>query len=588
MASTRKEIIYRMQSKVETKELFNFESLTAPPLYSLLSYQDINQLHRIASSIKYSGNLRKKKQMIDDVMKSRGFIKLAGGTNRVVYRFIESDKFVIKVAIDNVGIGDNPREFYNQNLFKPYIAKCFDVDPSGTVGLFERVNPITSREEFMSVADDIYKLILDTFIGKYVMADIGTQFFMNYGVRITDHEKGPVLVDYPYVYELVGNRLFCTCPDPNSPTGLCGGEIDYDDGYNYLYCTKCGQKYHVADLGKKVSEEQIKIITKYERRSNMKINVRRGAEVVTMTENTVLKPAVNKIITPDTPNPFKYASTDNTIKPKRLEARSNRGEGDHEKKQFVRGQVTQRPNKAMHVNNPVKLDKKQSKEIAMEEVSKKLFGVKSFDVETGTLVLVSGDFEITANISNSEVVTKLTANLKKQNEKNIDKIEELEKGLKDSKIKIDNLNVELTEAKKNAASMMEVASSTTDQSDVIDALKLRNEELQRALGVANTELGNINREPIDPEDLESPFSINEFEHVRSVDATIGKMSDIFNGVEPDSDYSILRFEGKNKTATDLLDEEGNNELIITSINGIALDDWKLSRVNSEKKEEEGE
>ena len=35
------------------------------------------------------------------------------------------------------------------------------------------------------------------------MADIGTNFFMNWGIR---PGFGPVLLDYPYVYELDGNK----------------------------------------------------------------------------------------------------------------------------------------------------------------------------------------------------------------------------------------------------------------------------------------------------------------------------------------------------------------------------------------------
>ena len=57
------------------------------------------------------------------------------------------------------------------------------MSPCGTVGVFERVNPITSREEFLSVADDIYEVITQWFIGKYVLADIGTKFFMNWKIK---------------------------------------------------------------------------------------------------------------------------------------------------------------------------------------------------------------------------------------------------------------------------------------------------------------------------------------------------------------------------------------------------------------------
>lgn len=183
MELERSSAIDRLQSRVVSIDEFNFDRLSAPPLYSLLSQQDIDALYHIATSIKYSGNARKKYQAIDSIMKPRGFVKLSAGTNRVVYKFLEDDRFVVKVAVDAVGIKDTPREFMNQHIFKPFVTKVFEVSPCGTVGTFERVIPITSREEFLSVAENIYEVINDWFIGEYIMADIGTKFFMNWGIR---------------------------------------------------------------------------------------------------------------------------------------------------------------------------------------------------------------------------------------------------------------------------------------------------------------------------------------------------------------------------------------------------------------------
>lgn len=190
MELDRSSAIDRMQSRVVSIDEFNFDRLNAPPLYSLLSQQDIDNLYYIATSVKYSGNARKKYKAIDDIMKPRGFVKLSAGTNRVVYRFLEDNRFVVKVAADAVGIKDNPREFMNQQIFKPFVTKVFEVSPCGTVGVFERVNPITSREEFMSVADNIYEVITQWFIGEYIMADIGSKFFMNWGIRASLTLKG--------------------------------------------------------------------------------------------------------------------------------------------------------------------------------------------------------------------------------------------------------------------------------------------------------------------------------------------------------------------------------------------------------------
>ena len=156
--------------------------LTAPPLLSLVTPQDIFELNRIARSVKLSGKIEEKYKLIDNIMTNRGFIKLHAGTNRVVYRFIEDQRFVVKVAVDRVGLGDNPAEFKNQFLLKPFVTKVFEVSPCGTLGLFQRVDAIMSREEFASVADDIFDLITKFFVGKYVLEDFGTQYFMNWGI----------------------------------------------------------------------------------------------------------------------------------------------------------------------------------------------------------------------------------------------------------------------------------------------------------------------------------------------------------------------------------------------------------------------
>lgn len=162
---------------------FDFDRLIAPPLLSLVTYQDIYELNRIATSVKLSGKIEEKYRLIDNIMTRRGFVKLHAGTNRVVYKFLEDQRFVAKIAVDKVGLGDNPAEFKNQFLLKPFVTKVFDVSACGTIGLFERVNPIMSREEFVSVADDIFNLLTKFFIGKYVLDDIGCHYFLNWGVR---------------------------------------------------------------------------------------------------------------------------------------------------------------------------------------------------------------------------------------------------------------------------------------------------------------------------------------------------------------------------------------------------------------------
>ena len=232
---------------------FDYDALWAPPIMSIFTREDINELYRIATSLRYNANIEKKYELIDSIMKARGFKRAHCGTNRVVYNFLDMPTFVAKVAIDRVGMKDSPAEWRNQKYFKPFCCKIFEVDPSGVIAFVERVNPITSLEEFLSVSDDIFNMMLTKIIGKYVIDDLGTEKFMNYGLRYNANGTafGPVIIDFPYAYELDGRKLVCNRP-LETPFGVfpCGGEIDYDEGLNHLVCTKCKKRYEAMDLQK--------------------------------------------------------------------------------------------------------------------------------------------------------------------------------------------------------------------------------------------------------------------------------------------------------------------------------------------------
>ena len=272
-------ILYnKQQSPLE----FNFDSLTAPPLLSLLTIQDITELNKIATSIKLNGKIDLKYKLIDQIMTNRGFVKLHAGTNRVVYRFLEDQRFVVKIAVDRVGLGDNPAEYKNQFLLKPFVTKIFEVSPCGTVALVERVDAILSREEFLSVADDIFNLITKFFVGKYILEDFGTHYFMNWGIR---NSISPVLLDFPYVYELDGNKLYCNASTLYNRNIPCGGQLDYDDGFNNLICTRCGKHYHARDL-KKSEENKLIIIGG---KKKLKVKVLFGTRVMKDNTHEVIK-----------------------------------------------------------------------------------------------------------------------------------------------------------------------------------------------------------------------------------------------------------------------------------------------------------
>ena len=235
---------------------FDYDNMTCIPIRALFTDADIKELINIATSLKFNADIQKKYDLIDQVMRRRGFIKAHAGTNRVVYNFLEDSSFIAKVAVDKVGMKDSPKEFINQQYFKPFCCKIFEVDSSGIIAFIERVNPISSIEEFLSVSDDIFNMMVSKIIGKYVVDDLGVKSFMNFGIRYNSNGTtfGPVIIDFPYVYELDGARLTCKQKLVNPLTGkteICNGEIDYDDGFGKLKCTKCNHTYTAMDLSKR-------------------------------------------------------------------------------------------------------------------------------------------------------------------------------------------------------------------------------------------------------------------------------------------------------------------------------------------------
>lgn len=252
---------------------FSYDKLQeSVPLYSLFSMDEINALYKIATSIKYAGNKRKKLDEIAKIMKHKGFSRLAGGTNRVVYYHPDIPDMVWKIATDDTGLNDNPSEMYNQNFIKPYCCKVFSCHPSGVIASFERVERFVNYYEFECNRDCIFEIITKILIGKYVLEDFGIDYFMNWGIR---PEFGPVILDYPYIYELDGNKLKCGLRLENGT--ICNGEIDYTPGFNKLICTKCGAEHRARELGNKLKDSTMNLERKGK---TMKITIMRGDEVV--------------------------------------------------------------------------------------------------------------------------------------------------------------------------------------------------------------------------------------------------------------------------------------------------------------------
>lgn len=274
---------------------FNFNTLVAPPLLSMITLTDIGDFNYLVESPKYASKIEYKYKVINEKMAIRGFRKLHAGTNRVVYVNPDIPGIVIKICTNSIALTDAPNEYNNQFYLAPFVAKTFEYSPCGTVGVFERVDPITSRQEFLSIADSIFELINKKIIGIFVLEDIGTKYFMNWGIRRIGGDRGrawgPVILDYPTMFRLDGKKLFCNRLDPITGK-MCTGVIDYDAGANHLICPVCGKQYQARQLAKYEQDNSI-IIANRKGEQKMEVVVKRGKEVVSEC-NTKTSKVINQ------------------------------------------------------------------------------------------------------------------------------------------------------------------------------------------------------------------------------------------------------------------------------------------------------
>ena len=242
--------LYGNDIYVPSQSVQIFDGMRHPPISQYLGEEEIRMLYTLATDSQYKSVSRTSKfDVYDAILGGRGFKRFHLGTNRIVYKHTLDDSFLLKIGLDDIGIHDNIAEFKNQNYLKPMCTKVFDVTPCGTVGLVERVQPFTSHDDFVRSAKEVFAVIQNILRNKYIMEDIGTNFFMNWGYR---KNFGPVVLDFPYVYVARADRFTCIVNDKDNPEKQCGGHIDYDAGYNQLVCSKCGQRYAAKDLGSEI------------------------------------------------------------------------------------------------------------------------------------------------------------------------------------------------------------------------------------------------------------------------------------------------------------------------------------------------
>ena len=217
-----------------------WNTLTRPPIKAYLPDWVVQKLYEYMTSARLINNPSLRFKLTNELLLPWGFKPLASGTNRRAFYCTYDPGIIIKIASDAVGQKDNQSEFVIQQMLKPFCPKIFDVAGDGAVLLSERGEPMTEHDYKFVWADEIFDLLFSLLARGYILEDVGSNFYKNFGIRMG---FGPMLWDFPYVYKLDWRKLICQKPDPI--TGQpCGGEIDYDyhKGMSEIVCTKCGAR----------------------------------------------------------------------------------------------------------------------------------------------------------------------------------------------------------------------------------------------------------------------------------------------------------------------------------------------------------
>lgn len=268
------------------KSEFVWQKLIRPPITSYIPIDCIKYIESLVGSVRLMNKPQEKYRLIESALNQYKFKKLNSGTNRRAF-YCEYDPYVVlKIGSDNVGKSDNIYEYYNAEKAKPFCAKPFDVLPSGIMLLTERAEPMTEEDFKTTYAGEVFDVIFRMLSMGYIMEDIGANFFKNWGIR---YGFGPILIDYPYIYEIDWSKIKCSYIDPRTHI-KCNGEIDYDydSGMSELVCTTCGTRYSARSLAKLITSNSFDSIIKKGRKrtmgllkaGNFKIKVMRGNEVV--------------------------------------------------------------------------------------------------------------------------------------------------------------------------------------------------------------------------------------------------------------------------------------------------------------------
>ena len=239
--------IPNLEEKIKLEKAIKYwDNLNRPNVEYYVPNAILNQLELYTIDKRLRENPKKKYDLINKLLEPYGLKPLSAGTNRKVFYHKDDPFIVFKLGLDSIGKNDNLNEFHMQKLLKPFFAKMFSTTYNGLLSISERVETMSEIDYKVHWKSDIFNTIISLLSKGYVMEDIGSNFFKNWGVRIG---FGPVMLDCPYIYKVDIKKLRCTHKDPFTKKE-CGGYIDYnyDKGMSEISCMKCGTRYFASQL----------------------------------------------------------------------------------------------------------------------------------------------------------------------------------------------------------------------------------------------------------------------------------------------------------------------------------------------------
>lgn len=199
-------------------------------------------------------NNHRKADMVVKYLKDMKFKEVDLGTNIICMENKKYDDVVFKIALDPCGIEDNFNDVWLSEEIPEY-SRVYAHHRTGIVSVHKRYKVFDSQHSIQRYHKQIMKL-LRRLSKDYLIVDLSPINIKNYG---TDKKGQLVIIDGSDMIKLNSGVSEFRCTElinkNNTKFKECGGELEYDEIFQYLVCKKCGKEVNPLTLKKAYSKE---------------------------------------------------------------------------------------------------------------------------------------------------------------------------------------------------------------------------------------------------------------------------------------------------------------------------------------------